>query len=163
MFVDHTSLLRSQGIYVTAPRLATLRAVVDQPHASADVIVGTVRSEIGSVSRQSVYDTLNTLTELGLLRRIQPMGSPARYESRIGDNHHHVICRSCGCIEDVDCAVNVRPCLTASESHGFEIDEAEVIYWGLCPSCRTNAAAVSPISPDSSATDMSDEMTGDHE
>ena len=162
MFADHTSLLRAKGVYVTAPRLATLRAIGERPHQSADAIVATVRNEIGSVSRQSVYDTLNTLTELGLLRRIQPMGSPARYETRTGDNHHHVICRSCGCIEDVDCAVNVRPCLTASESHGFEIDEAEVIYWGVCPSCRPDGVDASSTASDSSATDMSDGMTGDH-
>jgi Fur family ferric uptake transcriptional regulator len=136
---DHSTALRDHGIYVTAQRLAVLRAVDSQPHATADVIVRSVRDEIGTVSRQAVYDTLNTLSMLGVLRRFQPMGSPARFESRAGDNHHHLICRSCGRVEDVDCAVGERPCLTASDDHAFEIDEAEVIYWGTCPSCRAGA------------------------
>jgi Fe2+ or Zn2+ uptake regulation protein len=140
---DHSTALREHGIYVTAQRLAVLRAVDAQPHATADVIVRSVRDEIGTVSRQAVYDTLNTLSTLGVLRRFQPMGSPARFESRTGDNHHHLICRTCGRVEDVDCAVGARPCLTASDDHGFEIDEAEVIYWGTCPDCR--AAAANPL------------------
>lgn len=139
MPTDHSTALRDHGIYVTAQRLAVLRAVDSQPHATADVIVRSVRDEIGTVSRQAVYDTLNTLSMLGVLRRFQPMGSPARFESRAGDNHHHLICRSCGRVEDVDCAVGERPCLTASDDHAFEIDEAEVIYWGTCPSCRAGA------------------------
>jgi len=109
------------------------------PHATADEVLQAVEHEIGSISRQSVYDTVNTLTELGLLRRIQPMGFAARYETRTADNHHHLICRECGRAEDVDCAVGERPCLTASESRGFDIDEAEVIYWGRCPACRQRA------------------------
>jgi Fur family ferric uptake transcriptional regulator len=137
---DHSTALREHGIYVTAQRLAVLRAVDSQPHATADVIVRSVRDEIGTVSRQAVYDTLNTLSMLGVLRRFQPMGSPARFESRAGDNHHHLICRSCGRVEDVDCAVGERPCLTASDDHDFEIDEAEVIYWGTCPVCRATAS-----------------------
>lgn len=137
MLPDPAAALRAHGIYVTAQRLAVLRAVRAQPHATADAVVQTVRDEIGTVSRQAVYDTLNTLTDLGVLRRIQPMGSPARYETRAGDNHHHLICRSCGLVEDVDCAVGARPCLTASDDHGFEIDEAEVIYWGVCPACQS--------------------------
>jgi Fur family ferric uptake transcriptional regulator len=132
---DPATALRAQGIYVTAQRLAVLRAIDAQPHAAADTVIRSVRDEIGAVSRQSVYDTLNTLTDLGLLRRIQPMGSPARYESRTGDNHHHLICRACGRVEDVDCVVGMRPCLTASDDHGFTIDEAEVIFWGTCPDC----------------------------
>ena len=140
MSADHATALRDRGIYVTAQRLAVLRAVVDQPHATADHVLQSVREGIGTISRQSVFDTLNTFTELGLLRRIQPMGSPALYEGRTGDNHHHLICRSCGRTEDVDCAVGGRPCLTASDDHGFLIDEAEVIYWGTCPTCLSKAS-----------------------
>lgn len=136
MITDHTSSLRQHGIHVTAQRLAVLRAVSGTPHAAADEVVDAVRKDIGSISRQSVYDTLNSLSERGLLRRIQPMGSPARYEDRIDDNHHHLICRSCDRVIDIDCAVGARPCLTANDNHGFVIDEAEVIYWGTCPKCR---------------------------
>ena len=121
---------------MTAQRLAVLRAVQSNPHAAADDVVDIVRRDIGSISRQSVYDTLNSLSERGLLRRIQPMGSPARYEDRVADNHHHLICRQCNKVVDVDCAVGERPCLTASDAQGFAIDEAEVIYWGVCPECR---------------------------
>ena len=121
---------------MTAQRLAVLRAVQSNPHAAADDVVDVVRRDIGSISRQSVYDTLNSLSERGLLRRIQPMGSPARYEDRVADNHHHLICRQCNKVVDVDCAVGERPCLTASDAQGFAIDEAEVIYWGVCPECR---------------------------
>ena len=133
---DHAAELRRHGIHVTAQRLAVLRAVSMTPHAAADDVVELVRKDIGSISRQSVYDTLNSLSERGLLRRIQPMGSPARYEDRIDDNHHHLICRKCDRVVDIDCAVGARPCLTASNDHGFAIDEAEVIYWGLCPRCQ---------------------------
>lgn len=136
MLHDPATSLREQGIYVTAPRLAVLRAVADQPHATAEELVRVVRDQIGSVSRQSVYDTLNTLTDRGLLRRIQPIGSSARYEARTGDNHHHLVCRSCGRVVDVDCAVGERPCLAASDHHGFDIDEADVTYWGYCPDCQ---------------------------
>jgi Fe2+ or Zn2+ uptake regulation protein len=136
VITDHTSSLRQHGIHVTAQRLAVLRAVSSTPHGSADEVVEAVRKDIGSISRQSVYDTLNSLSERGLLRRIQPMGSPARYEDRIDDNHHHLICRSCDRVIDIDCAVGSRPCLTANDNHGFVIDEAEVIYWGTCPKCR---------------------------
>jgi Fur family ferric uptake transcriptional regulator len=136
VIADHTSSLRQHGIHVTAQRLAVLRAVSCTPHGSADEVVEAVRKDIGSISRQSVYDTLNSLSERGLLRRIQPMGSPARYEDRIDDNHHHLICRSCDRVIDIDCAVGARPCLTANDHHGFVIDEAEVIYWGICPKCR---------------------------
>jgi Fe2+ or Zn2+ uptake regulation protein len=136
VITDHTSSLRQHGIHVTAQRLAVLRAVSGTPHAAADEVVEAVRKDIGSISRQSVYDTLNSLSERGLLRRIQPMGSPARYEDRIDDNHHHLICRSCDRVIDIDCAVGARPCMTANDNHGFVIDEAEVIYWGTCPKCR---------------------------
>jgi Fur family ferric uptake transcriptional regulator len=138
--IDPAQLLRERGIYVTAQRLAVLDAVGAQPHATAEDVLHGVRDQIGAISRQSVYDTLNTLSDLGLLRRIQPSGSAARYETRAGDNHHHVVCRDCGRVGDVDCALGKRPCLTASETHGFDIDEAEVVYWGRCPTCRDNAA-----------------------
>jgi Fur family ferric uptake transcriptional regulator len=129
-------LLRKHGLQVTAQRLAVMRAVSRHPHATADELIDDVRGVIGSISRQAVYDTLAVLTEKNLVRRIQPAGSAARYEDRVDDNHHHLICRGCGRMYDIDCAVGETPCLTASESHGFEIEEAEVIYWGRCPSCR---------------------------
>jgi Fe2+ or Zn2+ uptake regulation protein len=128
-------LLRHSGLRVTPQRLAVLRAVSDAPHATADAVAETVRGEIGAISVQAVYDALAALTEKGLLRRIQPAGSPARYENRVGDNHHHLICRACERMVDVDCAVGEAPCLTAVDDFGYEIDEAEVIYWGRCPDC----------------------------
>jgi len=131
------ALLRQHGLQVTAQRLAVLEAVSERPHGTADDIEQVVRVGLGAISRQAVYDALGTLTEKGVLRRIQPAGSPARYEDRVGDNHHHLICRSCGRTVDVDCAVDATPCLTASDDAGFEIDEAEVIYWGRCPECQT--------------------------
>jgi Fur family transcriptional regulator, stress-responsive regulator len=131
--------LRRRGIQVTAQRLAVLRAVSRQPHITADGVAEIVRTEIGSISRQSVYDALGVLVAEGLIRRIEPAGSPARFEARVGDNHHHVICRICGRTADVDCAVGSAPCLTAADSQGFEIDEAEVIYWGRCPGCAAEA------------------------
>jgi Fur family transcriptional regulator, stress-responsive regulator len=135
MGIDRGEILREHGVRVTAQRLAVFKAVSDDPHVSADVVVGSVRSEIGWISVQAVYDALATLTDVGLLRRIQPAGSPARYEGRVGDNHHHLICRVCDRMVDVDCAVGHAPCLTAVEDAGFEIDEAEVVYWGRCPEC----------------------------
>jgi Fur family transcriptional regulator, stress-responsive regulator len=131
--VEH--LLRGADLRVTRPRMAVLTAVYDHPHADTDSIVGVVREDLGEVSTQAVYDVLRALTGAGLVRRIEPAGSVARYESRVGDNHHHVVCRSCGAIADVDCAVGDAPCLTASDDHGYSIDEAEVVYWGLCPAC----------------------------
>jgi Fe2+ or Zn2+ uptake regulation protein len=133
---NSADLLRKHGIQVTAQRLAVLHAVSGRPHCTADVVVTDVRSEIGVISRQAVYDALGILAEKGLIRRIQPAGSPARYEDRTGDNHHHLICRSCGRMVDVDCAVGAAPCLSPAENAGFEVDEAEVIYWGRCPECR---------------------------
>ncbi len=130
-------MLRGVALRVTRPRVAVLSAVHDQPHADTDSIIGIVRKDLGGVSHQAVYDVLRALTTAGLLRRIEPPGSVARYEARVGDNHHHVVCRSCDAIADVDCAVGTTPCLTASDDHGFTIDEAEVIYWGLCPGCST--------------------------
>jgi len=133
--IEPAELLRQRGLRVTAQRLGVFRAVSDAPHVTADVVVQAVRGEIGWISVQAVYDALATLTETGLLRRIQPAGSPARYESRVGDNHHHLICRVCERMLDVDCAVGEAPCLTAVEGFGYEIDEAEVVYWGRCPEC----------------------------
>lgn len=130
-------LLRDHGLQVTAQRLAVMQTVAERPHATADDVLVDVRARIGSISKQSVYDTLTTLSDRGLLRRIQPAGSPARFEDRAGDNHHHLICRDCGAMFDIDCAVGYTPCLTAVDDHGFEIDEAEVVYWGRCPTCRT--------------------------
>ncbi|HET6349513.1 MAG TPA: Fur family transcriptional regulator [Candidatus Krumholzibacteria bacterium] len=129
-------LLRQHGLQVTAQRLAVMKAVASHPHATADELAEDVRAVIGSISRQAVYDTLAVLVEKDLVRRIQPAGSAARYEDRVNDNHHHLICRGCGKMYDIDCAVGVTPCLTANDDHGFEIDEAEVIYWGRCPACR---------------------------
>jgi len=131
--VEH--LLRGADLRVTRPRMAVLTAVYDHPHADTDSIVGVVREDIGEVSTQAVYDVLRALTGAGLVWCIKPAGSVARYESRVADNHHHVVCRSCGAIADVDCAVGESPCLTASDDNGYSIDEAEVVYWGLCPSC----------------------------
>jgi Fur family ferric uptake transcriptional regulator len=130
-------MLREVALRVTRPRVAVLSAVHEYPHADTDSIIGVVREDLSGVSHQAVYDVLRALTASGLLRRIEPPGSVARYEARVGDNHHHVVCRSCGFIADVDCAVGAAPCLTASDDHGFVIDEAEVIYWGLCPDCST--------------------------
>jgi Fur family transcriptional regulator, stress-responsive regulator len=133
--VDKAALLREHGVQVTAQRLAVLRAVSDRPHGTTAEIAAVVRSEIGAVSVQAVYDALAILTDTGIIRRIQPAGSPARYEDRVDDNHHHLICRSCGRMLDVDCAVGDAPCLMAAETSGYEINEAEVIYWGRCPDC----------------------------
>ena len=139
--LDFERSLRGAALRVTSPRLAVLAAVHDHPHADTDSIIRVVREGLGAVSHQAVYDVLRALTAAGLVRRIEPSGSVARYESRVADNHHHVVCRSCGAIADVDCAVNDTPCLTASNDNGFSIDEAEVIYWGLCPGCSTTRAS----------------------
>jgi Fur family ferric uptake transcriptional regulator len=134
---DFEHMLRGAALRVTRPRLAVLSAVHDHPHADTDSIINVVRADLSEVSRQAIYDVLRALTAARLVRRIQPTDSVARYEARVGDNHHHIVCRSCGVIADVDCAVGTAPCLTASDDHGFAIDEAEVIYWGLCPDCST--------------------------
>jgi Fur family transcriptional regulator, stress-responsive regulator len=135
---DSADLLREHELQVTPQRLAVLRAVSGLPHGTADDIAEFVRSDIGAVSRQAVYDTLRVLTDKGLLRRIQPAFSPARYEDRVDDNHHHLVCRGCGVTLDVDCAVGDAPCLRPSDDHGFAVDEAEVIYWGYCPECQAD-------------------------
>ncbi len=128
--------VRSRGLQVTAQRLAIMEAVAVSSHATTEELTDIVRAKIGSISRQAVYDTLSVFAEKRLIRRIQPTGPAARYEARVGDNHHHLVCRGCGLIFDIDCAVGSTPCLTADENHGFEIDEAEVVYWGRCPDCR---------------------------
>jgi Fur family ferric uptake transcriptional regulator len=142
--VDGAALLREHGLQVTAQRLAVLRAMSARPHSTADDIYKFVGAELGTISRQAVYDVLAVFTEKGLLRRIQPAGSPARYEDRVGDNHHHLICRSCGRTVDVDCAVGYTPCLTAADDSGFEIDEAEVLFWGRCPECVATSTGPPP-------------------
>ena len=133
-------LLRDAALRVTRPRLAVLNAVHAHPHADTDSIIRASRRDLPEVSHQAVYDVLRALTDAGLVRRIQPSGSVARYEARVGDNHHHVVCRSCGMIADVDCAIGTTPCLTMSDDHGFSVDEAEVIYWGRCPACSATSS-----------------------
>jgi Fur family ferric uptake transcriptional regulator len=130
--------LRGAGLRITAARVALLETVRHGNHLDVEAIASGVRDRVGHVSLQAVYDALHALTVAGLIRRIEPADSPARFEGRVGDNHHHVVCRSCGVVADVDCAVGDAPCLTAADDHGFSIDEAEVVYWGLCPSCLTN-------------------------
>ena len=139
MAADPAEILRQHGIQVTAQRLAVFRAVAGRPHVTADGVTEAVRTEIGAISLQSVYDTLGLLVAEGLIRRIQPAGSPARFEDRVGDNHHHLICRICGRMVDVDCATGAAPCLTAVDDKGYEIDEAEVVYWGRCPDCQAQS------------------------
>lgn len=137
MISNPAQLLREKQVHVTAQRLAVLQAVSEQPHCTAEEVAESVRSHIGTISRQAVYDALGMLSEKGIIRRIQPAGSPARYEDRVGDNHHHLICRTCGKTVDVDCATGDTPCLTACDDAGYVVDEAEVIYWGTCPRCQT--------------------------
>ena len=151
MAADPSALLRQRGIQVTAQRLAVLRAVARRPHITADAVADIVRSEIGAISLQSVYDALAVLVAEGLIRRIQPAGSAARFEDRVGDNHHHLICRLCGRVVDVDCAAGSAPCLTAADDRGYEIDEAEVAYWGRCPDCLAKARKSSRSSPRATA------------
>jgi Fur family ferric uptake transcriptional regulator len=139
--------LRENDLRVTAQRLAVLEAVGAHPHATADEVADAVREKIGAVSRQAVYDALNSLIEKGLLRRIQPVGSPALYEDRVKDNHHHLICRICGRVDDVDCAVGEAPCLSAADDLGYEIDQADVAYWGRCPECQALGKKTTPLDP----------------
>jgi Fe2+ or Zn2+ uptake regulation protein len=138
---DAEAQLRAASLRVTRPRLAVLAALREHPHVDTDTVIALVRAEHPAVSHQTIYDVLRALTDAGLVRRIQPAGATARYESRVGDNHHHVVCRSCGVIADVECAVGHTPCLTASNDHGFVVDEAEVVYWGTCPECATARTA----------------------
>jgi Fur family transcriptional regulator, stress-responsive regulator len=137
--------LRESGLRVTAARVALLEAVRDGDHLGVEALASGVRDRVGHVSLQAVYAALHALTAAGLIRRIEPAGSPVRFEGRIGDNHHHIVCRSCGVVADVDCAVGEAPCLTASDDRGFSIDEAEVIYWGLCPGCSTASSSWVPV------------------
>lgn len=144
--LDLPQMLREASLRVTRPRLAVLSAVSEQPHLDTNAVLTAVREELPQVSTQAVYDCLNALTRAGLLRKIEPAGSVPRYETRVGDNHHHLVCRACGTIVDVDCSVGAAPCLHAEDDHGFTIDEAEVIYWGLCPDCTaSNASTTQPI------------------
>ncbi len=131
-------ILREHGVQVTAQRLAVLEAVAARPHATADVVADAARGVIGAISKQAVYDALAALVEAGIVRRIEPAGSAARYETRVGDNHHHLVCRGCGGVVDVDCAVGAAPCLTAADAAGYTVDEAEVTFWGTCPDCATS-------------------------
>ena len=140
MTQTYEHLLRSHGLNVTAQRLTLLQTISEYPHITADQATEAARKKLGAISRQSVYDTLNTMVEKGLARRIQPIDSPALFEDRVGDNHHHLVCRDCGVVEDVDCAMGLRPCLQASDDNNFIIDEAEVTYWGLCPKCQPKSA-----------------------
>jgi Fur family transcriptional regulator, stress-responsive regulator len=144
---EPADLLRQRGIQVTAQRLAVLRAVSRHPHISADEVAEVVRAEIGAISLQSVYDALGLLAAEGLIRRIEPAGAPAHFEDRVGDNHHHLICRGCGRVVDVDCAVGAAPCLTAADAQGYQIDEAEVVYWGRCPDCLAQRRVPTPTTP----------------
>jgi Fur family ferric uptake transcriptional regulator len=143
MYVDPASVLRDSGLRVTKQRVAVMSALAEAPHAGADAVLARVRRDVGQVSTQAVYDVLNTLTDRGLLRRIQPAGSSARYELRVGDNHHHLVCRRCGKVSDIDCATETAPCLEASDldrqAPGFVVDEAEVTFWGVCAACSTAA------------------------
>jgi Fur family ferric uptake transcriptional regulator len=138
MTTDAAELLRERGLRVTAQRLAVLHAVPRESHVTADTVAESVRAEVGSISLQGVYDALGALVEAGLVRRIQPAGSPALFEARVADNHHHVICRDCGRVADIDCAIGDAPCLHAADDSGFDIDEAEVVYWGRCPDCKAS-------------------------
>ena len=147
MATDSAALLRARGIQVTAQRLAVLRAVSAKPHITADAVAEAVRTEIGAISLQAVYDALSLLVSEGLVRRIQPSGSAARFEDRVGDNHHHLICRICGRVVDVDCAVGDAPCLAASDDKGYQIDEAEIAYWGRCPDCQVQGPASPSVPP----------------
>jgi Fe2+ or Zn2+ uptake regulation protein len=140
---DFEDQLRRAALRVTRPRIAVLKAVHEHPHAETETLIGAARRDIGEVSHQTVYDVLEALTTAGLVRRFQPMGAIARYEARIGDNHHHVVCRTCGAIADVDCAVGHAPCLTAGDDAGYEVEQAEVIYWGRCPQCVNAATGTS--------------------
>ncbi len=143
-------ILRDHDLRVTRPRVAVMEAVETNPHSDTASIISLVRDEIGDVSHQAVYDVLRVLTEAGLLRHIQPSGSVARYESRVGDNHHHVVCRSCGAVDDVDCVTGAAPCMDGSDDHGYEIDECEVTFWGTCPECRINRSGTSDVKPNTS-------------
>ncbi|MFC7533937.1 Fur family transcriptional regulator [Actinoplanes sp. GCM10030250] len=146
MTSDFETQLRAVSLRVTRPRLAVLAALHDHPHIDTDTVIALVRADHPTVSHQAVYDVLRALTDTGLVRRIQPAGATARYESRARDNHHHVVCRSCRAIADVECATGAAPCLTASDDHGFVIDEAEVVFWGVCPDCVTSSTLESSAS-----------------
>jgi len=152
---DFAARLRAASLRVTRPRLAVLTALREHPHVDTDTVIALVRAGHPAVSHQAVYDVLRALTAAGLVRRIQPAGATARYETRVADNHHHVVCRSCGAIADVECAVGHAPCLTASDDHGFVVDEAEVVYWGTCPDCATERTSSDPQASASASSEGS--------
>ncbi|MQA16983.1 MAG: transcriptional repressor [Pseudonocardiaceae bacterium] len=154
--------LRDAGLRVTAPRVAVLHWLAEHPHSTADQVGNGVRQRIGSVSTQAVYDVLAACTETGLVRRIEPAGHPARFERRIGDNHHHLVCRSCGRTEDVDCVVDARPCLTPNNGFGFAVDEAEVVFWGLCPACQRRARSVEASTQTARVPPVHNDSIGHH-
>jgi len=162
IMTEPAELLRQHGLQVTAQRLAVLRAVSAHPHTTADAVIEVASGEIGSISRQGVYDALGALVDKGLIRRIQPIGSPARFETRVGDNHHHVVCRICGRVDDVDCAAGSVPCLTADHDNGFEIDEADITYWGRCPECRIEAKTLAGTAP-ASSEHLSNQHSSNHQ
>lgn len=162
MPLDPSKVLRDHNVQVTAQRLAVLRAVSARPHATADEIAEDVRAVLGAISRQAVYDALGLFAEMGIIRRIQPAKSPARFEDRVGDNHHHVICRSCGRTSDVDCVVGSRPCLSAADSSGYQIDEAEVIFWGTCPACLLEYSGLGEGAPESESVEDPKQYSGNH-
>ncbi len=147
MAISEAQFLKDHDVHPTAQRLAVMRAISASPHATADHIFEIAGSDLGVISRQSVYDALSLLVASGLVRRIQPSGSPALYEDRVNDNHHHIVCRLCGTVRDVDCSVGLRPCLDADDTLGFEIDEAEVAFWGRCPSCLASGRVASALDP----------------
>ena len=159
---DPADLLRRHGVQVTAQRLAVLEAVSRRPHGTADDVATVVRAEIGVISRQAVYDALAILADRGLVRRIQPAGSSARYEDRTGDNHHHLICRRCGRMVDVDCALGAAPCLTPADDSGYEVDEAEVVYWGRCPECLDQTRGRPEIEETTGRAPRASRRRGDH-
>ena len=142
---DPRAALREAGLRVTGPRVSVLNVVAAQPHSDAESIAEQVRAELGSVSTQAIYDVLRVCVNAGLLRRIEPAGSPARYETRTGDNHHHLVCRRCGAVVDVDCVVGAAPCVEPGDRHGFVVDEAEIVFWGVCPACQRELSAELPI------------------
>jgi Fe2+ or Zn2+ uptake regulation protein len=149
---DPTALLREHGLRVTAARVAVLSAIAHQPHAPADEIATAAREHLGALSTAAVYEVLNAFTEVGLVRRIEPAGSPARYETRTADNHHHAVCRRCGTVSDIDCAVGLAPCLEPSNANGFVIEQAEVTWWGLCANCNDSARTNSARTNDSTSS-----------
>lgn len=151
---DSAAILRDSRLRVTRPRMAVIDELRQRPHTNADDVATAVRVRLGKVSRQAIYDVLHALHDAGLVRRIEPAGSPARYELHTGDNHHHLVCRSCGALADVDCVVGAAGCLEPSQTHGFSVDEAEVVFWGLCPACSPGALQLRPTDATGTPVDV---------